>query len=371
MACIIISTDWRFKERFKKHFAGGFLREFSLAAKLVRAVEGQTVSENDCIIMDERLGASSQPSLLSELHRAGNRATVFLFSDNSGQLPTVGFPVRKVSRKSVSYDDFFASVESEFAGTCLAGETGQQYRGEYLVGQSKVMQEVRDKLSIYAKNTCSVHLYGETGTGKEIAAKTLHAQCFPARKMVSVNSSLLEGPIGNSLFFGHAKGAFTDGKAEVHGLVEEANGTTLFLDEIENMSPSVQANLLRILETGQYRRLGDPEERSSSFRLVTASNQDLEQLVEQGVIRKDLYYRVTDVTIKLPPLREHKEDIPELARYYLDNHFPGKTLGREDLLRLELYAWPGNVRQLFSTLRRCAIKGGNSPKLDLSAEEFA
>ncbi len=163
------------------------------------------------------------------------------------------------------------------------------------------------------------------------------------------------------MFFGHVKGAFTDGKTDLPGLVHEANQSTLFLDELENLSPSFQAYMLRLLENGQYRRLGDTQLHTSRFRLITASNEDLATLVQGNRIRKDFFYRINEVNITLPPLRNHLEDIPQLCEHFLLRCKCNKQLDENGLKLLTSYHWPGNVRQLFSTIRRCLINSEEEP----------
>jgi two-component system NtrC family response regulator len=373
MSCIIISTDWRFKEKFKNRFPKSFLREFSLAAKLIQSAERGLFTGSDCIIVDEKLGTSSQTLLLEQLQKIHNVAEVILFIDKGHKapdLPQVDFATDILFKDSLDYAKFFESFEATHVFTEQQDEIDSQYFRNCLIGNSDCMHEVREKLALYSASPCSIHLSGETGTGKEIAANSIHQAMYPARKIVSVNCSLLGGSLGESIFFGHAKGAFTDGRNEVQGLIEEANGSSLFLDEIEDLPLASQANMLRLLETGQYRRLGDPQIRHSSFRLITASNKDLQDLIEKDLIRKDFFYRITDTTIRLPPLREHKQDIRELTEFYLQNNYPGKFFSKEDLMLLELYNWPGNVRQLFSTIKRCVVRSGEKPKMELGLDDF-
>ena len=327
----------------------------------------------DYIVVDEKLGNSNQILLIEELQKIHTTAEVFLFIDkghHAPELPLVDFPVKIIFKDSLDYINFFESLDTSHSPNWQKAEPSDQYFRSCLIGDSDCMHEVREKLALYSISPCSIHLSGETGTGKEIAANSIHTAMYPSRNMVSINSSLLGGSLGDSIFFGHAKGAFTDGRSEVKGLVEEANGSSLFLDEIENLSLGSQANMLRLLETGQFRRLGDPQIRYSSFRLITASNKNLQELIEKNLIRRDFFYRITDTTIRLPPLREHRQDIKELTDFYIQNHFPGKFLDKEDLMLFERYTWPGNVRQLFSTLKRCGVRSGEKERIEVSIEDF-
>ncbi len=369
MSLFIVSSDWRFKDRFKQHFSYEFLHEFSMVSKLVAALLQAKNEKEIWILADQKLGSSSQLLLLQELERNSVQEKVLLFLDKGNlpfALPELSFPVEFIQKATLNYSQFFL----RFSQGDSVGEEST-YSAESLIGSSKKMQDARQTLALYAKQECAIHLYGETGTGKEIAAGIIHKIKHPHRKtMVSVNCSLLHGPIGDSMFYGHAKGAFTDGKYELPGLVQEANQSTLFLDEVENLTLSSQANMLRLLESGRYRQLGDTKVRSSQFRLVTASNVKLQDLIEENRMRKDFYYRISDTTICLPPLRDHLEDIPLLCQHFINKHFPGKQIPEQDLMLLQLYAWPGNVRQLFSTLKRSCIRSGKEELVHIQPEDI-
>jgi DNA-binding NtrC family response regulator len=373
MSCIIISTDWRFKEKFKNRFSKSFLVEFSLSSKFIQCSEQGMFDKNDYILIDEKLGNTTQEVLVEELKKAHNTAKVFLFIDKghkAPKFPSTDFPAQVLYKEGLDYPRFFDSLEPSLAGTEQTSLLKSQYFKGCLIGNSECMQEVREKLSVYSTSSCSIHLTGETGTGKEIAANSIHHSKYPARNIVSINSSLLGSPLGESIFFGHSKGAYTDGRSEVAGLLEEANGSSLFLDEIENLPMVTQANMLRLLETGQYRRWGEPQLRYSSFKLITASNKNLQELIEKDRIRKDFFYRITDTTIRLPPLREHKEDIAELVSFYMQKNLPDKAIKKEDLALLGMYNWPGNVRQLFSLLKRCGVRSGKNQLIELKYSDF-
>ena len=369
MSLFVVSSDWRFKDRFKQHFSHTFLHDFSMVSKLVASVVQADTEEELWIVADERLGSNSQQQLLQELQQAGKMIPVTLFRDRGSlpfSLPELPFPVEFIQKETLKYEQFFLRFSEE---QCVCEES--HYSTESLIGNSSTMQEVRSEIALYARSECSIHLYGETGTGKEIAAGIIHKIKNPFRHMVSVNCSLLHGPIGDSMFYGHTKGAFTDGKSDLPGLVHDANQSTLFLDEVENLTLDSQANMLRLLESGCYRQLGDTKVKVSKFRLVTASNQNLKQLIETKRIRKDFYYRISDATICMPPLRDHLEDIPLLCQHFFKKHFPGKKMSEQDLMLLKLYPWPGNVRQLFSTLKRSCIRSEQKALLHILPEDIA
>lgn len=369
MSLFVVSTDWRFKDRFKHHFSYEFLHEFSMVPKLVASVAQARAEEDLWVLADERLGSSSQLQLLLELQDTGRKVQVILFLERGNlpfSLPEVTFPVEFIQKEVLKETQFFLRFTDE-----QSVHEESLYSIESLVGDSNTMQKVRSTLALYAKGECSIHLYGETGTGKEIAAGIIHKIKNPYRNMICVNCSLLHGPIGDSMFYGHTKGAFTDGKSDLPGLVHDANKSTLFLDEVENLTLDSQANMLRLLENGRYRQLGDTKEKVSKFRLVTASNLNLKHLIEEKRIRKDFYYRISDATICLPPLREHLDDIPLLCQHFIKGNFPGKRMSEQDLMLLKLYPWPGNVRQLFSTLKRSCIRAEQERQLHILPEDIA
>ncbi|WP_320122422.1 sigma 54-interacting transcriptional regulator [uncultured Sphaerochaeta sp.] len=362
MSLFIISSDWRFKEHFKHHFTQDFLHEFTISHKLLEALDSSSVSPK-LLIIDERMSKGSQRSVLEQLTYQKCTIPILLFTSNEQQLDIQNYKtlnLHVIKRKGVDFESLFSHLDP-FLGKSESREQQKPYIPCGLVGNSYCMQRLRNDLSRYAKQNCSIHLYGETGTGKELAATYLHRLSFPHRNMVSVNCSLLSSSLGNSMFFGHVKGAFTDGNTDLPGLVHEANQSTLFLDELETLSPSFQAYMLRLLENGQYRRLGDTQLYTSRFRLITASNEDLVTLMQGNRIRKDFFYRINEVSITLPPLRDHLEDIPQLSDHFLLHCKSKKQLDEHGLELLMSYHWPGNVRQLFSTIRRCLINSEDEP----------
>lgn len=352
MTLFIISSDWRFKERFKQHFSPACLRSYSAAERALADIEVQTP---DVLIIDTRLKEGAHALLLQQLQRMGVCSTILYCIEEEGDrsfVPKTSLCLFAVLRCQMHAPKIFELIDPSVAENSAYETCG-------LIGGSEAMVEVRHQLASWGRHGCPIHLYGETGTGKELAAQFLHRLKTPYRNIISVNCSLLSDALGKSMFFGHTKGAFTDGTIELNGLIREADGSTLFLDEVENLSLHFQAHLLRLLETGQYRRLGDTRVYSSSFRLITASNERLDHLVDRSAMRKDFLYRICDVVITLPPLRAHAEDIPCLVKAHLATLGVHKSLDARSLALLMEYEWPGNVRELFSVIRRAAITGDN------------
>ncbi len=368
MSLFLISCDWRIKEKFKNSFNHTFLREFSLPYKLLKALEEE---QPKLLVIDSKLGKFNQEDLLDTIRNLKKCPPILLLEEKKTISCEAYKPlsIRSMQRRGLDLSAFLTHLEQHLDNEQLH-EPATNYEGCNLVGNSVVMRTLKQQLVQYAQKDCAIHLYGETGTGKEIAANYLHHLRFPQRKIVSVNCSLLSGSLGNAMFFGHAKGAFTDGNNELNGIVHEANNTTLFLDELETLSLTFQGHLLRLLENGNYRRYGDTHTYTSRFRLITASNEHLSELIDKHLMRSDFYYRICDVHIPLPPLREHKEDIPLLCSHFFSRQNEQRTIEKEDLALLQQYSWPGNVRQLFSILRRCMIKSNERELVRITEEDL-
>ncbi len=241
---------------------------------------------------------------------------------------------------------------------------------EDMVGQSEAMQEVFRQIESVAQSSSSVIITGESGTGKELVAKAIHANSsrkfFP---MVSVHCGALTESLLESELFGHEKGAFTGAVYNRKGRFEMADSGTIFLDEIATISPKMQVELLRVLETKSFVRVGGNKEISSDFRVLCATNRDLKGLVDKGLFREDLYYRLNVVNINVPPLRERIEDIPLLITYFIKKYCssmnrPEIPIEPAALQRMEEYSFPGNIRELENMVER-AIVVGNGKKIML------
>ena len=188
-------------------------------------------------------------------------------------------------------------------------------------------------------------LLGETGTGKEVVARSIHSVVAQG-PFVTINCSALVGPLVESELFGHVKGAFTGAMGNKTGLIELANGGTAFFDEIGELPLDLQAKLLRVLQEKEFRPVGSLVTKKSDFRIVAATNRDLAKEVERGTFRRDLFFRLNVVTVRIPPLRERKEDLPLLVEYFLEKFGRGHKVAAEALEAVLSYDWPGNVREL-------------------------
>ena len=237
-------------------------------------------------------------------------------------------------------------------------ETGEEKLP--LIGRSPAMQEIYRVIARLTQTDLTVMIMGESGTGKELVARALHD--YGKRRhgsFVAVNMAAIPKELVESELFGHERGAFTGATNRGIGRFEQAEGGTLFLDEIGDMPLEAQTRLLRVLQQGEYTTVGGRTAIKTDVRIIAATNKDLRQLISQGLFREDLYYRLTVVPLRLPPLRERVEDIPDLVRHFLrkaeDEGLPHKTLDNEALDLLRRHRWPGNVRELENLIRRLAV----------------
>jgi DNA-binding NtrC family response regulator len=229
------------------------------------------------------------------------------------------------------------------------------------------MQALFSEMARAAASEVFVHVAGETGTGKDRVAQALHGRSRRrSARCVAVNASSLSDELFEAELFGHARGAFTGAVAAREGYVAEAEGGTLFIDEVTDLTPRAQAKLLRLLQEREYRRVGETQLRRANVRVITAANVDLEERVAKGLFRQDLMYRIAVVTLRLPPLREREGDLLLLARHFLrtaairDGRTP-PPLPASLCDALSRYAWPGNVRELENEMARLVALSGGEP----------
>ena len=241
----------------------------------------------------------------------------------------------------------------------LSADLDQRFRN--FIGQCSVMEEVFSAIGKVARTDANVLILGENGTGKELAARSIHRQSLRANEVfISVDMGALTETLFESELFGHIKGAFTDAKEDRAGRFEIASGGTLFLDEIGNVSLPLQAKLLTVLENRNVTRLGSNRARSIDVRLICATNMAIHEMVVQKSFRQDLLYRINTVEIHMPPLRERREDIPPLVDYFLSAyskkyHKPETRVAAATLKKLQKYSWPGNIRELRHAIERAVI----------------
>jgi DNA-binding NtrC family response regulator len=249
---------------------------------------------------------------------------------------------------------------------CRQRLQAQEDATSFMIGESAALAEVKGLIEAVAPIDMTVLIQGESGAGKELVARAIH-QSGPRsqRNFVAVDCCTLQEKLFESELFGHEKGAFTGADRQKKGLIEGAEGGTLFLDEIGEIEPAIQAKLLRVLETGKFRRLGGTRDLDAHVRVVAATNRDLADLARTGGFRADLYYRLSAFTITTPPLRDRREDIPHLVEHFIHNHnFSrriAKSVAPEALRKLVAYDWPGNVRELKNVIERAIILSRDKP----------
>ncbi|MBT2971068.1 MAG: sigma-54 dependent transcriptional regulator [Candidatus Thiodiazotropha sp. (ex Ctena orbiculata)] len=283
--------------------------------------------------------------------------------------------------KPVSLDTLSLTVERALDNAALRKDhffckrqLEQSNQHSSLVGNSEALAKVKQLIDAVAPNDITVLIQGESGSGKELVARAIHAQSHrKSYNFVAIDCCTLQENLFESELFGHEKGAFTGADKQKKGLIEGAEGGTLFLDEIGEINSNGQAKLLRVLETGQYRRLGSTKDLNANVRIVAATNRDLESMSSEGGFRSDLFFRLNAFNIEMPPLRNRRDDIPELAKHFLTNHNfstrVNKNLSSSAIRSLISYDWPGNIRELKNVIERAIILSGE--RQSIKPEHFA
>lgn len=256
------------------------------------------------------------------------------------------------------------SLEEEVQSLKETVETGALFTN--IIGQSDAMSSVFNLANKILNISANVLIIGESGTGKEVLAQAIHdGGSRSAGPFVPVNSAAINKELADSLLFGHKKGSFTGANEDRAGYFEQADGGTIFLDEIGDMDLELQAKVLRVLEERSVRRVGEKQERKVDFRVISATNRDLIEAIDAGTFRKDLYYRLEEYPVFLPPLRDRQSDILLLAKHFLDgysqeNKLPEMKFATEVEDHMKKHPWPGNIRELRNVVRRAAIQASEN-----------
>ena len=362
-------------ERTQLEFVGGFLGkagfEVALMGSAAEAVERFRGEAFDLVLTDQRMPDMSGLDLLKECRALDPEVAVIIMTAY-GSIETAVSAMKEGATdyltKPLNLEELRLRIERVKRGHQLLRENTElrealqeRHRIEGVIGESGQMQEVLDLVRRVAPSDATVLLRGESGTGKELIAKAIHyASARRKGPLVKVNCAALPETLLESELFGHEKGAFTGAFATRKGRFEIADKGTLFLDEIGDLPAHLQAKLLRVLQEREFERVGSNHAITSDVRIITATNQDLDQLMRQGVFREDLYYRLNVVTIILPPLRDRRQDLPALIDHFLRKFAEknGKTIqgfsreARDALLR---YDYPGNVRELENLVERATV----------------
>ncbi len=327
---------------------------------------------HDVVLLDMRLPGMDGVRVLQEIKKLGRHIAVIVVTADTGVARAVEcmrLGAHNYLCKPFEFEEVRVELEKALEEMKLRREVtrlrSQQHRTfdvNNLVGDSPAMQAVRELITKVAQsNATTVFIEGENGTGKELAARAIHFDSARAdQPLMDINCSALAENLFESELFGHERGAFTDAKTTKKGLMELADGGTLLLDEIGDLKFSMQAKLLRVLETRQFRRVGGTRDISVNVRMISMTNKDLETAVARGEFRQDLYYRLKVISVRMPALREHPADAVLLAQHFLRrfaqefNH-PLKQLSPEAQEALLRYGWPGNVRELRNAIERIVL----------------
>jgi two-component system nitrogen regulation response regulator NtrX len=344
----------------------GFLADVAATGEeCLKAVERRAYG---CVLLDVWLPGMDGLETLKQLRAMGMEAAVVMISGHGnvetavratklGAFDFIEKPL-SIEKTMLTVRNALRQRELERVNAELAAELSQEYA---MVGESVAMRALRKQIAVVAPTDGRVLAYGESGTGKELVARAIHAQSRRAgAPFIEVNSAAIPEELVESELFGHVKGAFTGATAAKKGKFELADGATLFLDEVGDMSPRVQAKVLRVLEEQRFEAVGSGTSVRVDVRILAATNQRLDQLIEQGSFRSDLFYRLNVIPFEIPPLRERLEDVPLLVEHFNQKFSTAygkrpKRFEAEAMDVLQSYSWPGNVRELRNTVERVVI----------------
>jgi two-component system nitrogen regulation response regulator NtrX len=326
----------------------------------------------DLILLDVRMRGMSGVDLVRKLSEAKRFPPTIIISGEASISETVEalrLGVHDFIEKPFSRERLLRSIRNALEHHALKREVATLKAGlrggTDILGDSPAIEALRQRIARAAATDARVLIVGESGTGKELVASALHEQSARGqRPFIKINCAAIPHHLVEDELFGHAKGAFTDAKMAKPGLFEEADGGTLFLDEIGDMDLTMQSRLLRVLEDGRVRRVGETRDRQVDVRVLAATHRRLEEEVKAGRFREDLYFRLAHLPLAVPSLRERREDIPLLFRHFLE-HFTRQHRTRprqadpELMPCLERYAWPGNVRELRNLCERLVVFGAD------------
>jgi DNA-binding NtrC family response regulator len=333
------------------------------------------VNEPHLLITDVRLPDGDSLERLPELVKSQPVIVLTAYGSVRNAVEAMKAGAFEYLLKPASPDELSLVVQRALADAALRNDhqfcrrrlRATEGAGSFMIGVSVPLLRIKETINDVAPSDITVLIQGESGSGKELVARAIHdASGRSKRNFVAVDCCTLQEKLFESELFGHERGAFTGADKQKRGLIEGAEGGTLFLDEIGEIDPTVQAKLLRVLETGAFRRVGGTKDLQANIRVVAATNRDLAALGEEGQFRSDLYYRLSAFVINTPPLRERRDDIPYLVTHFIQNHNFSRRINKritaEAIRQLTAYDWPGNVRELKNVIERAIIlsRDGNN-----------
>ncbi|SDB36379.1 two-component system, NtrC family, response regulator [Desulfonatronum thiosulfatophilum] len=338
-------------------------------AENLRATRSALETDNyDLLLLDVNLPDGSGLSLLPELRSMANPPEVIILTgkgDPEGAELAIEGGVWDYLVKPASIKDISLSINRALKYKDQRDRSIPRALDlSRMIGTSRAMRECFEVIAQAAVSDANVLITGETGVGKELAARTIHVNSRRAKcPFVVVDCASLTDSLMESTLFGHRKGAFTGAFADREGLVRQAHTGVLFLDELGELPLAMQKSLLRVLQERKFRPIGENREQESDFRLIAATNQDLEELVDYGTFRRDLYFRIKTIRLRIPPLRDRREDIKPLATSFIEqlcreSGIKTKVFGSDFFSSLQDYDWPGNVRELGNVVERALVAAG-------------
>lgn len=329
----------------------------------------------DIVLCDYKLGDKNGKDVLIEIKKINPNAVVIIitgYSHIKTAVEVIKAGAFDYIAKPLIPDEVLNVLNSASSSLSVVSEPQEEQvvkpkkslysqNGNYMVGKSKVAIDLYNQVDIVAPTNYSVILYGETGTGKEVIARTIHERSDRANQpFMAIDCGAISKELAGSTLFGHVKGSFTGAMYDKEGHFEAANNGTIFLDEVSNLSYDIQATLLRVIQERKFKKVGGNKEYPLDIRIIVASNESLQEAVQSGRFREDLYFRFNEFTINIPPLRNRKEDIPLFAEFFLDKS--NKELNKKiegfekDVMDIFMrYSWPGNLREFRNVVRRAVL----------------
>jgi two-component system, NtrC family, response regulator AtoC len=361
---------WSLRERLTRE--GHIVTEAEDGRAAQAALERETP---DLALLDMRLPDSDGLSILKHLQEKSPQVPAIMitaFSSVETAVEAMRLGAYDYVAKPFNLDELAITVKRALEASRLRQEVGERVREakaafglHNIIGKSGPMKEIASLIRKVSQSQAStVLIRGESGSGKDLIAKAIHYESARADKpFMNITCTALQDTLLESELFGHEKGSFTDAKAQKKGLFELAHQGTVFLDEIGDMSPTLQAKLLRVLEEKAFRRIGGTVDIKVDVRVIAATNRQLERAIEEKKFREDLYYRLNIITVDVPSLRERREDVPMLVEHFLrrfatEFRKTSMDVSGEALAKLQGYEWPGNVRELRNVIERAVLLGG-------------